>query len=1804
MTTLEKIGIQGIRSYGDEEAQELEFASPITVIYGNNGSGKSTIIECLKVSCTGDFPPNADKGKSFIHDPLISNKMNSRGKINLLLRNYNNKRIGISRSFSLFYCKDRNKKMKHTFRALDNNIIIKKGEGQDDVIITNKCLDINEHIPKLMGVSKALLENVILCHHEESLWPFSESVKIKKKFDELFGDDHFSKILDEFTKCRKVMNDELKKKEYELATLKECYDRRKNIALDIQRNEQEIEECQTIIQLDKDKIEGSLLILNTLEGKKSLLRKLTSSIDMYFAVQGKFLDDLENYKSVEEIYEEDASELEHFADLFQRDLAKCNFLIEQASNEFALLEKQTSLPINSCDEADIKQRDEICSNLFHLEKQREEAHTLIKDILNLDHVSSASGMRGKHVGKNLSGECTKVGCFIRENEHILGSLLLQWRALFGGNGPKWVFRLGRKATTVRRRDSGDYDNECNHGKSFRGDCPPGGDRTTETIAKGSFSFVEQMRRKSVRKLDLLRMEVQRNARERLHIRRRNKILTEKAKKWKRRISRMDRRIAIMQMHKDNLANCRASDESYKESCNHLDKMNQLGCVYDSIDLSETNCGEAPSHSDDDIEGKRRQLREIEKFKEHLDQIVLLGKHYEKIFNYFLCLRRLRRKVTSFLDERRDLLCELRKVPKVWRSMWEPSGYWSEEEDLEEGVDCGQECSTGEGEEREEIGGQAIRGGQDEERKIGDPMKEEYGEGNIPTRELRSPTEGTNKLTEIVEGGSCMTLRILTEAGSSNCLDGEPTHGEVFKEEVCNKRNKRTSYPGEEMHSRLKRKKVFEMETPVGQSYLNKLKDVIEQYINKYDNRMKEVEREATRLKQALILTSGALRDVSERVGRYPDILAEFCGMLGRKNFKSVEDFFTHLGQVRKDMKKMKREIVALKSKEELLSRFVQHAEGKKACPLCRGPITDVVLDGFSFLDVNRERKDIIVEIKKKEEMLTIWGGQKKELMILLGHYYREVDPLYRDSASVSGIIDSLKNEVLDLQNGVDICFGRMQEINGKYQLMKFLQDKCTHLMEMEMDILCGRDEVDAQRSEVKAAVSRLRQVLSEGKHHIESLRSILELLGGREESEQRSQQKNLRQLILEFIPNITLLCECQDVHLMVEEVSAYMENSSVIFGPGDMFTHVGAELANSVESKVHHVVLGEGKQDEAGEECTEDTKWVKEPKNEVHRVGDHCNEYGEEHSGNLYPQEGECSVNCTKRVEEEMPLLSNVPVYESTKWKVREPDEVGTLETIAMNNKKFMEAYDKLQVYTTLETMRKEQEIDLSVRMKSVIRERKEIIKRRIEEAQRSIEREKRIRECMNKAQDYMEKHRGRKNRLHMKEEAVAGNIRKMHLRDKQIGRSIRRCRNDVVLQNKLYYIRGEIVELLQRLVGNIKLDMGKREEELKQVKEKIHSNEIIQNESNEFAEKINQKREQILSLKEEKINIEKMHHHVVINMNLKRMQEKFLLHQRNFISSLEEFRGAFFSAEQKEEQLDKLNCIIASLEEVYEADSDIYRFMDESFSFLRHERELLEFVYREEDKLKEQMKLNSEAVTSLKMKEAEMKGKIELREEYINKLTTEMNSDTYDDVGKKYREKVIEIFVYRSVIGDICNFYNSFDQAIIKFHSLKMQEINLSIRNLWRRVYNSADIDYIYIKSEIQTENNGKVHQRRSYNYRVVMVKDNCELDMRGRCSSGQKVLSSIIIRLALAESFSIRCGILALDEPTTNLDKSNSKNLAALIANIVDLRKESSAFQLILITHDTHFVDVLSQYGLTNCFYKVRKNRQGYSTIVRVRE
>ena len=100
----------------------------------------------------------------------------------------------------------------------------------------------------------------------------------------------------------------------------------------------------------------------------------------------------------------------------------------------------------------------------------------------------------------------------------------------------------------------------------------------------------------------------------------------------------------------------------------------------------------------------------------------------------------------------------------------------------------------------------------------------------------------------------------------------------------------------------------------------------------------------------------------------------------------------------------------------------------------------------------------------------------------------------------------------------------------------------------------------------------------------------------------------------------------------------------------------------------------------------------------------------------------------------------------------------------------------------------------------------------------------------------------------------------------------------------------------------------------------------------------------------------------------------------------------------------------------------------------------------------------------------------------------------------------------------------------------------------------------------------------------------------MKGRCSTGQKVLASIVIRLALAEVFCGSTRILALDEPTTNLDKEHVHNLAKALLRLIQLSGGQN-LQLIIISHDIEFIQMLEQYA--DSYYEVSRDENRFSKI-----
>lgn len=230
-----------------------------------------------------------------------------------------------------------------------------------------------------------------------------------------------------------------------------------------------------------------------------------------------------------------------------------------------------------------------------------------------------------------------------------------------------------------------------------------------------------------------------------------------------------------------------------------------------------------------------------------------------------------------------------------------------------------------------------------------------------------------------------------------------------------------------------------------------------------------------------------------------------------------------------------------------------------------------------------------------------------------------------------------------------------------------------------------------------------------------------------------------------------------------------------------------------------------------------------------------------------------------------------------------------------------------------------------------------------------------------------------------------------------------------------------------------------------------------------------------------------------------------------------------------------------------------------------------------------------------LTAEQASIMGQLKGKDDQLQQLLQDWETD-YKDAAYKYKEAHIKVETTKAAVEDLGRYGGALDKAIMRYHALKMEEINRIIEELWKKTYRGTDVDSILIRSD-----NDAAKGNKSYNYRVVMCKQDAEMDMRGRCSAGQKVLASIIIRLALAECFGVNCGLIALDEPTTNLDRDNIRSLAESLSEIIRIRRQQSNFQLIVITHDEEFLRYMNCADYTDYYYRVSRNERQKSIIVR---
>ncbi|GHJ86488.1 hypothetical protein NliqN6_2890 [Naganishia liquefaciens] len=237
LSSLDKLAIRGIRSFDDKSMNVIQFYSPVTVIVGVNGTGKTTIIECLKYATTGELPPNT-KGGAFVHDPKMAGEKEVKAQVRLRFWNVKRERMVATRNLQVSVKKAGGLTMKTLEGILSKVDGVDAGDKRN--AISTKCAEMDTEVPRLMGVSTAILDNVIFCHQEESNWPLSEPAALKKKFDDIFEASKFTKALDHIKTLRKERVAALKVDAERLNFLKQDRDKADNLKKELERQRTEI----------------------------------------------------------------------------------------------------------------------------------------------------------------------------------------------------------------------------------------------------------------------------------------------------------------------------------------------------------------------------------------------------------------------------------------------------------------------------------------------------------------------------------------------------------------------------------------------------------------------------------------------------------------------------------------------------------------------------------------------------------------------------------------------------------------------------------------------------------------------------------------------------------------------------------------------------------------------------------------------------------------------------------------------------------------------------------------------------------------------------------------------------------------------------------------------------------------------------------------------------------------------------------------------------------------------------------------------------------------------------------------------------------------------------------------------------------------------------------------------------------------------------------------------------------------------------------------------------------------------------
>jgi exonuclease SbcC len=195
------------------------------------------------------------------------------------------------------------------------------------------------------------------------------------------------------------------------------------------------------------------------------------------------------------------------------------------------------------------------------------------------------------------------------------------------------------------------------------------------------------------------------------------------------------------------------------------------------------------------------------------------------------------------------------------------------------------------------------------------------------------------------------------------------------------------------------------------------------------------------------------------------------------------------------------------------------------------------------------------------------------------------------------------------------------------------------------------------------------------------------------------------------------------------------------------------------------------------------------------------------------------------------------------------------------------------------------------------------------------------------------------------------------------------------------------------------------------------------------------------------------------------------------------------------------------------------------------------------------------------------------------NIVLLERNLDTIEKQIAEVERREKELMDVREAIKTASEFQQSIIETQVLLRNELVSSINLVIDKIWDVIYPYGDLERVQLEA---TESDYYIKVKRNNEWVVV----------EGNVSGGERASVALALRVALSIVLAPNLSILALDEPTHNLDENGVKALCDILRE----RLPKIIGQSFIITHD----DKLKEGASGRVYLFSRNKRAGEPTQV----